>query len=392
MRGFDSDLESDLEGDFKSSFKPGFKSSPKSGSNQTSNRKLDHIRICLEEEVESEYTGFEEIKFVNNSLPELDINDVKTEVEFLGKRLSAPFLIASMTGGHPDTTEINRNLAIAVEESGIGMGVGSQRAALENKGLKELEESFTVVRDVAPNAFIYANIGLPQILEHGIEYAERAVEMIDANALAIHLNFMQEVIQPEGDVNARNGLKAIREVSESLKVPVIVKETGGGVAATVAERIRNAGVDAIDVGGAGGTSWIGVEVYRTKDEISKKIGYEFWDWGLPTAFSIVECKDYLPLIATGGIRSGLDVAKSIAIGAEVGSAALPFLRPAIKSSDEVLKLIEFFIRGLKIAMFLTGSRKIKELRSRQLIVYGRFKDYLETKGIDVQKFCRSREV
>ncbi|RLI77959.1 type 2 isopentenyl-diphosphate Delta-isomerase [Archaeoglobales archaeon] len=369
----------------------------KSNPNQTSNRKLDHIRICLEEEVESDYSGLEEIKFVNNPLPELDFNDITTEVVFLGKKLSAPFLIASMTGGHPDTTEINRNLAVAVEESGIGMGVGSQRAALEDRGLEkleleELERSFTVVREFAPNAFIYANIGLPQILQHGIEYAEKAVEMIDADAIAIHLNFMQEVIQPEGDVNARNGLKAIREVTESLKVPVIVKETGGGVAAFVAEKIRDIGADAIDVGGAGGTSWIGVEVYRTEDEISKKIGYEFWDWGLPTAFSIVECRNYLPLIATGGIRSGLDVAKSIAIGAEIGSAALPFLSPATRSSDEVLKLIEFFIRGLKIAMFLTGCRKIKELRNRQLIVHGRFKDYLEVKGIDVQKFCRNREV
>jgi isopentenyl-diphosphate delta-isomerase len=269
------------------------------------------------------------------------------------------------------------------------MGVGSQRAALEDKSL---EESFTVVREVAPKAFIYANIGVPQILEHGVEYAERAVEMIDADALAIHLNFSQEVIQPEGDVNARNGLKTIREVCETLKVPVIVKETGGGIAAFVAERIRDAGAKAIDVGGAGGTSWIGVEVYRTSDEIAKKLGYEFWDWGLPTAFSIVECKNYLPLIATGGLRSGLDVAKAIALGAEIGSAALPFLKAATRSVDEVLRLIEFFLRGLKIAMFLTGCRKVGDLRGAQIIVQGRFKDYLEVKGVDVKKFCLAREV
>ncbi|MBO8183407.1 MAG: type 2 isopentenyl-diphosphate Delta-isomerase [Archaeoglobus sp.] len=354
----------------------------------TSNRKLDHIRICLEEEVESDYSGFEDVKFVNNSLPEMDFNDIKTEIEFFGKKLSAPFLIASMTGGHPDTTEINRNLAAAVEEMGIGMGVGSQRAALEDESLKE---SFTVVREAAPKAFIYANIGIPQILEHGIEYAEKAVEMIDADALAIHLNFLQEVIQPEGDVNARNGLRAIREVCDALKVPVIVKETGGGISALVAEKLRDAGVDVIDVGGAGGTSWIGVEVYRTKDDVSKSIGYEFWDWGLPTAFSIVECKGYLPLIATGGIRSGLDVAKSVALGAEIGSAALPFLKAAIESAEEVLKLIEFFVRGLKIAMFLTGSRRVKDLREKQLIVHGRFKEYLEVKGVNVKKFCQSRE-
>jgi len=294
-----------------------------------------------------------------------------------------------MTGGHPETTEINRNLAIAVEENGVGMGVGSQRAALEDE---RLEESFTVVREVAPKAFIYANIGIPQILQHGIEYAERAVEMIDADALAIHLNFLQEVIQPEGDVNARNGLKAIREVCENLKVPVIVKETGGGISALVAERLRDVGVDAIDVGGAGGTSWIGVEVYRTDDEISKRIGYEFWDWGLPTAFSIVECRGYLPLIATGGLRSGLDVAKSIALGAEIGSAALPFLSAATKSAEEVSRLIEFFVRGLKMAMFLTGSRKVKDLRRCRLMFFGKFKDYLEIKGIDLRKFSNNREV
>ena len=358
-------------------------------SESTSNRKLDHIRICLEEEVESDYTGFEEIDFVNNSLPELDFYDLETEVEFLGKKLLAPIFIASMTGGHPDTTEINRNLAAAVEESGIGMGVGSQRAALEDESL---EESFTVVREAAPKAFIYANIGIPQILEHGVEYAEKAVEMVDADALAIHLNFLQEVIQPEGDVNAKNGLKAIREVCENLKVPVIVKETGGGISASVAERLRDAGASAIDVGGGGGTSWIGVEVYRTGDDISKNLGYEFWDWGLPTAFSIVECRGYLPLIATGGLRSGLDVAKAIALGAEIGSAALPFLRAAIQSKDEVLKLIEFFLRGLKIAMFLTGSRKVRDLKRTRLIVHGRFKDYLEIRGIDIKKFCEAREV
>jgi isopentenyl-diphosphate delta-isomerase len=355
--------------------------------NQTSNRKLDHIRICLEEEVESEYTGFQDILLLNNSLPEIDLSDVNTEVKFLGKKLSAPILIASMTGGHPETTSINRNLASAVEDAGIGMGVGSQRAALEDESL---EESFTVVRENAPTAFIYANIGIPQILKHGVEYAEKAVEMIDADALAIHLNFMQEVVQPEGDVDARRGYRAIREVSEELRVPVIVKETGGGISREVARNLRDCGASAIDTGGAGGTSWTGVEYYRAEDDLSKRIGLDFWDWGIPTAFSIVECMDILPIIATGGLRNGVDVAKAISIGAEIGSAALPFLYPATKSSEEVLKTIKYFEKGLKVAMFLTACRKVKELRERQIVVYGRFRDYLETRGIDLISFCRKR--
>jgi isopentenyl-diphosphate delta-isomerase len=355
--------------------------------NMTSSRKLDHIKICLEEEVESEYTGLEDILLINNSLPELDFSDVITDVEFLGKKLAAPFIIASMTGGHPETTAINRNLAIAVEELGLGMGVGSQRAAIEEK---ELEESFTVVREYAPTAFIYANIGMPQILEHGVEYAERAVEMIDADALAIHLNFLQEIVQPEGNVNAKMGLRALREVCESLKVPVIVKETGGGISEQVAERIRDCGASAIDVGGKGGTSWSGVEVYRTGDEVSKNTGIDFWDWGIPTAFSIVECNRYLPVIATGGLRNGVDVAKSIALGAEIGSAALPFLFPATQSSNEVTKMLKYFVRGLKIAMFLTGCRKVKDLRNIPIIVHGKFKEFLEIKRVDVSQFCSRR--
>ncbi len=355
--------------------------------NLTSNRKLDHIRICLEEEVESEYSGFSDISFINDSIPEMDFHDIKTETEFLGKKLSFPFLIASMTGGHPETKEINKNLAIAVEESGIGMGVGSQRAGLEDG---DVVDTFTVVRDFAPKAFVYANIGLPQIIEHGVEYAEKAVEMIDADAIAIHLNFMQEVVQPEGDVNSSGGYQAIRDVVDGLKVPVIVKETGGGISERVAKKLRDCDVSAIDVGGAGGTSWTGVEYYRARDDITKNIGVDFWDWGIPTAFSIVECRNTLPIIATGGIRSGLDVAKALAIGAEIGSSALPFLHPATVSSDEVLRTIRYFEKGLKVAMFLTASRKIKDLRNKRIIVYGKFKDYLESKGISLPEFCRKR--
>ncbi len=338
---------------------------------ETSNRKLDHIVICLEKDVESSYTGFEDIMLIHSALPELDFEEVKTEVEFLGKRLSAPFIVASMTGGHKDTVQINRNLAIAVEELGLGMGVGSQRAAIENA---DVLESFTVVREFAPNAFIYANIGAAQILQD-IELADKAVEMIDADALAIHLNFLQEAIQPEGDRKAKGCLEAIGEVCSTLKVPVIVKETGAGISREVATAAKKVGVSAVDVGGKGGTSWSGVEVYRASG-LWKDVGRDFWDWGLPTAFCVVDCCDVLPVIATGGVRSGVDVAKAIAIGAEVASAALPFLRPAVISAEKVMEKLEYFIQSLKVAMFLTSSSEVKELRGKVFIT-GKLKEWLE---------------
>ncbi len=356
---------------------------------KTSDRKLEHIRICLEEEVESEYTGFEDVMLIHKALPEIDFSEIDTEVEFFGKKLSAPLLIASMTGGHPETKEINKNLAMAVEEMGIGMGVGSQRAAIEDESVAD---SFTVVREYAPKAFIYANVGLPQVLKHGVEFVEKAVEMVDADAVAIHLNFLQEVIQPEGDLNAKGGLKAIEEVCSSIKVPVIVKETGAGISREIAIRLKLAGVDAIDVGGKGGTSWSGVEVYRANG-IARDVGLDFWDWGIPTAFCVAECYDVLPVIATGGLRSGLDLAKALALGAKLGSAALPFLKAVVEEGVEGVKnLIEYYVRGLKTAMFLTGCRRVYELRAITIFITGKFKDWLELRGYDVAKFCRSREV
>ena len=228
----------------------------------TSNRKLEHLRICLKEDVESNYTGFEDVSFIHHALPEVDFDEVNVGVEFLGKKLSAPFLIASMTGGHPETKEINKKLALAVQELGIGMGVGSQRAAIEDE---KVADSFSVVREFAPEAFIYANVGISQVLKYGVEFVEKAIEMIDADAVAIHLNFLQEAIQPEGDRNAKNCLNVLKEVCESIKVPVIVKETGAGISRDIAIKLKLIGVDAIDVGGKGGTSWSGVEVYRAKE-------------------------------------------------------------------------------------------------------------------------------
>ncbi len=353
---------------------------------RTSDRKLEHIRICLERNVESDYTGFEDVVLIHKAIPEIDFDEINTEVEFFKKKLSAPFIIASMTGGHPEAKEINKNLAIAIEELGLGMGVGSQRAGIENRSLMD---SFTVVRDYAPNAFIYANIGMPQVLKHGIEFVEKAIEMIDADAIAIHLNYLQEVIQPEGDLNAKGCFSVLEEICSSIKVPVIVKETGAGISREIALRLKSVGVSAIDVGGKGGTSWSVVEAYRSKG-IKRDLGFNFKDWGIPTAFCIAECYDVLPVIATGGIRNGLDLAKSIALGAKLGSSALPFLKRAVKNANAVKELLEYYIEGLRISMFLTGCKHVYDLKNVRIFIKGDFKDWLEIRGYDVLEFCKRR--
>ncbi len=353
---------------------------------ETERRKFEHIRICLEENVESDYTGFEDVMLIHKALPEVDYDRINLEVEFLGTKFKAPLVIAGMTGGHPEAKRINENLAEAAEEFGIGIGVGSQRAGIENP---ELVDTYSVVRDKAPNAFVIANIGIAQLIEKGVEYAEKAVEMIDADALAVHFNFLQEAVQPEGDKNAEGAKDVLREVC-SLKVPVIAKETGAGISRDAAFEVREAGVSAIDVGGKGGTSWSAVEVFRIKDDVMREVAIDFWDWGIPTAFCVVEVHDVLPTIATGGIRSGIDVAKALALGANLAGVALPFLRPATVSGEEVKKKVKYFVEGLRTAMFLTGCEKVDDLRRIPLFITGKLREWLEFRGIDVEAFSRRR--
>lgn len=365
----------------------------------TSVRKIEHLNLCVKKDVEARksntglrMTGFDDIELVHNCLPEMNKDSIDMETVFLGRKLAAPLLIASMTGGHPDTKAANAALAGAAEELGIGIGVGSQRAAIENP---QLEDSFRVVRDEAPNAFIYGNVGAAQLNEFGIEGMEKAVEMIDADAMAIHLNFLQEAVQPEGNVDASGCLDAIKETCRELSVPVIVKETGAGISHTEAVAIFNAGASAIDVGGLGGTSWAGVETYRARergDLLCEHLGNQFWNWGIPTAVSVVESSVSIPVIATGGVRTGLDVAKSIALGASLCGIALPLVAPALKSRNDVVDRLTLVIEELKVAMFLTGSRNVENLGNIPAVITGKTKEYLEQRGFETGKFARKTKI
>ncbi|MBN1134478.1 MAG: type 2 isopentenyl-diphosphate Delta-isomerase [Methanosarcinaceae archaeon] len=359
----------------------------------TSKRKIEHLNLCATSPVESRTVsaGFCDILLINRALPEINMDEIDMSMDFLGKRLSAPFLIASITGGHPDTIPINSALAKAAEEMGVGIGVGSQRAAMEDP---EQEESFRIVRDVAPEAFIYGNVGAAQIKEYGVEGIEKVIEMIDADAVAVHLNFLQEAIQPEGDRDASGCIDKIAEIC-SLNVPVIVKETGAGISHDDALLLKKAGVSAIDVGGVGGTSWAGVEVYRArdrKDTLSEHLGERFWDFGIPTVASIIECSVSLPVIATGGVRTGLDIAKSIAIGASAASAALPFVAPAMEGKNQVVDQLFRMIEELKVAMFLCGCNTIEKLRSSPAVITGWTLEYLTQRGFDVKDFAMHSDV
>ncbi len=354
--------------------------------NQTSRRKIEQLMICAEEEVEVSENCFADVMLIHVALPEIDKEEIELKTDFLGFSLNYPIIIASMTGGHPETKRINEVLAEAAETLGVGMGVGSQRAALEDT---EHEDSFRVVRDVAPNSFIYANLGAPQLKEYGIEGVERVIEMIDADAIAIHLNFLQEAIQPEGNVDARGCLASIKEVCEAIKKPVIVKETGAGISYGIAKKLHAVGVSAIDVGGLGGTSLAVAEIHRAKaegDELGEHLGKLFgWDWGIPTVESTIECNVLpfsIPIIATGGIRNGIDIAKSMALGAELCSAALPFLKPALKNAnaDKVIEKIKEMGEELKVAMFLTGCKTVAELKEEEVIITGKTKEIAEQRG------------
>lgn len=353
----------------------------------TRRRKIEHIEICLDEEVQCQRsTMFEDIEFVHNALPEIDKDSIDLTTNFFGLRANAPLVIAAMTGGHPKAKSINQRLASAAEELGLPIGVGSQRAAVEDPSLAD---TFTIVRESAPSVPVIANIGATHV-----DDAPEAVRMIDADILAIHLNPLQEAIQPEGDCNSVGALESIATIVDSVDIPVIIKETGAGISSDVAKRLEEVGVAGIDVGGVGGTSWAGVEYFRAQkedDDLKAQLGLEFWDWGIPTALSVLMVLDSteLDVIATGGIRSGLDIAKALALGSTAAGIAQPLLRQAVHGSSlDVVVELERFLEGLAVAMYLTGSQKVEDLSSKQLILSGKLVESLKSLGIDYQKVAR----
>jgi isopentenyl-diphosphate Delta-isomerase len=334
------------------------------------NRKDDHIRISLEEKVEIGTNGFEDVILTHTALPEIGLDYIDISTEFLGKKLKYPFVIEAMTGGTKEAFAINEALANVAEDLGVGIGVGSQRPAMEDK---TLEETYSVVKKAAKNTLKIANLGAVQLnYGYGITECQMAVDMIGADALALHLNPLQEVIQPEGNVNFSDLATKISQICKKLSVPVIVKEVGCGISRPVAEKLISAGVGIIDVGGYGGTSWNLIEGYRAEGE-KKEISEIFAGWGIPTAHSLIDIKDLgCKKIASGGMRTGIDAAKAIALGADLAGFALPLLKALDdQGEDGVYDYLHQMADELRVAMFLTGSSNISELKGADYKLVGR---------------------
>ena len=337
----------------------------------TGARKLEHIRIIESDPATDRHRHyFDSIRLTHRALPELDFDAVDPSVGFFGQRLNYPFLISSMTGGdHKTLRQINRNLAEAAEFCGIAMGVGSQRVMFTEPSARE---SFAL-RKVAPNALLFANLGAVQ-LNYGFGLAEckAAVEALEADALVLHLNPLQEVIQPEGNRDFSGLVDRIATVVSGLEVPVIAKEVGAGISRVDAELLLQAGVKIIDVAGSGGTSWSRIEQARA-DDSERELGYQFEDWGIPTPESLLELnnlRDRATLIASGGIRSGMDMAKAMAMGATLCGTARPYLDPAIESTQAVVQQIERFGEEFRTALFLLGIGQAESLIGRQDLLRG----------------------
>jgi isopentenyl-diphosphate delta-isomerase len=344
-------------------------------------RKAEHVKVVLGKEVEGRYRYWNDIELFHNALPEIDFAEVDPSTMLLGQRLAAPIVITGMTGGYPEAAKINDNLARAAAEVGLAMGVGSERAAIL-KG--QYPESYAcVARHPVPLKF--ANIGAPQIIPQapgervvGVSEAEAAMKLIGAHALAVHLNFLQEMVQPEGDRRARGCLEEIGRLARAL--PVLAKETGAGLSREVGERLHRAGVRAFDVSGTGGTSFAAVEHHRAEAQGARRearVGKTFWNWGIPSPVSVLELVPLgLPVIASGGVRSGLDVARAIALGASAAGIAGGVLRAAATGYEATREELESLVHEFKVAMFLTGSRTLGDLKRARRVVLGETREWL----------------
>ena len=331
---------------------------------ETSQRKADHINLALQAEHQAATSaGFDLVQFEHNALPELLVSEVDCSTVFINQYCSTPLIIGAMTGGCEHGETINRHLAEAAEQAQIPMALGSQRGALEDGLVQNL-------RRWAPKANLLGNIGGTQLLQHGVEFAQRAVDSVEANAMIIHLNPLQELVQPEGDRDWRGVLDAIEECCATLSVPVIIKEVGSGIGPSSAQRLIDVGVSWIEIAGRGGTSWASIESARIEQTREQQIAEPFLDWGMNTAQLIPRVRSQssqLGVIASGGLRNGLDIARSLRLGANMSALAQPFLEPALESTEAVLEKIEILREQLCWAMFLTGSKNLKKLQTAALL-------------------------
>lgn len=344
--------------------------------NQIERRKEEHVEIALREDVRADHNFWDDVRLYHNALPEMDIDDVDTSMTLLGKELDLPLIISGMTGGYRGGKKINETLAKVAESYQIGMGVGSQRSALENR---KLEDTYSVIKDFDIPLKI-ANIGASQIARWSrkelLENVERMIGMIDADALAICLNLLQEVIQPEGEAHAKGCIKSMEIISDEFDVPIIAKETGAGISGEVAKRLIKVGISAIDIGGYGGTNFAAIEYHRAKrmrNWLYERLGKTFWEWGIPAPISLMEVSDAVrgkvEIIASGGIRNGLDIARSIALGADCAGMAYILLKKAVEGLDPAMREMEAIKHELRTAMFLTGSKEIEDLKRVEVEVW-----------------------
>lgn len=356
-------------------------------SDSISMRKAEHLELAqrMSDDV-SGSAGWSDVHLLHQALPSIDADMIDLSTVLLGRKFSLPLIIAGMTGGHHGAVDVNRHLASAAEKVGIAIGVGSQRAGLEHP---ELRKSYGVIREEAPTSFVIGNIGVSQLIDYLNEglvdrHVETLIEMVGADALAVHLNFLEEVVQPEGQTRARDALRAIEAFVEASLVPIIAKETGGGLSVEVARTLRDIGVSVLDVGGRGGTSFAAIEAERSRvrgDDLKSELGAALATWGIPTAVSVRACAEVLPTIAVGGVRSGVDAAKSIALGAVAAGVGRPLLACAAESEDAVIGWIDGFQLQLRSAMFLAGAHKVADLSSSSRVVLGTTGDWFRQLGL-----------
>lgn len=345
--------------------------------NKTESRKGDHVNVSLEKNVSSEFNYWDDIRLVHNAMPELDKKDIDLSTTLFSKKIGAPIIISSMTGGYQKGKEINENLAVAAEKYQLGMGVGSQRAAIEKQ---DLIDTYSVIKNYdIPLRF--ANIGASQLVIWGPKkaaaYAKKMIEMIDADVFIVCLNFLQEAVMAEGESNSKGVFKAIEKLADELSTPVIVKESGAGISHDVANRLSNTKIAGIDVGGLGGTSFAAIEHYRSQkinDKLHERGGKTFWNWGIPTPSSILQVGDAtdwkMPIIATGGIRNGLDAAKALVLGADAAGIARAILKPATESKEKTIKEIDAIVKELRATMYLLGVDKVSNMPDVEWTIVG----------------------